>query len=332
MTGRLISLLAALALTVAGAAGCGGDGAEAAGPAKVSEVTLKIGDQKGASIQTLLKAAGELDGTEYELEWAQFTSGPPILEAINAGAVDFGSVGNTPPVFAAAARSDIAIVGGTAVALDGQAILVPKDSAIRSPAELKGKKVAVAKGSSAHAQLLGVLKKEGLRFSDVQAQYLQPADALAALSSGRVDAWAAWEPYTAQAEQQVGARILVDGDGVTNGYGFQVTSRKTLRNAAKTAALKDFLARYQRAVLWTNTHQAEWARIWGQAIGLPEPVARKAVERRLAKIVPLDATVIASEQELADSFTDAGLLPGKVKFADYFDPRFNDLAARTARQ
>lgn len=326
----LITALAVTVLTVVTGAGCGAsdaaeDSAGGTGPADLTKVTLRVGDQKGASLQSLLAAAGQLNGTTYKISWSQFTSGPPLLEAVNAGAVDFGSVGNTPPVFAAAAGSKIAIIGGTSVRLEGQAIVVPKDSPLRTAADLKGKKVAVAKGSSANAQLLGVLKKNGLRFTDVQPQFLQPADALSALSAKRVDAWATWEPYTAQAEQQTGARILVDGNGVTNGYGFQVSSRSALKNKGKTAALKDFLARYQRAVLWSNTHQKEWAAIWAKDTGLPVPVAEKAVERRLATLIKIDDTVVTSEQQLADSFTDAGLLPGKVKIADFFDRRFNDL-------
>jgi sulfonate transport system substrate-binding protein len=328
-TRRLTTLITALVLTAVTAAACGGgDGSKEAsagdGPADLAKVTLRVGDQKGSSIQSLLKAAGESNGIPYKISWSLFTSGPPILEGINAGAVDFGSVGNTPPIFAAAANSRIVIVGGTDVRLDGQAIVVPASSAIRSPADLKGKKIAVAKGSSAHGQLLGVLKKNGLSFTDIKPQYLQPADALTALSGGKVDAWATWEPYTAQAEAQANARILVDGKGYVNGYGFQVTSRKALDDPGRTAALKDFLARFQRSVLWTNAHQKEWAAIWAKDTGLPVPVAEKAVERRLTTIVKLDDTLISSEQQLADSFSEAKVLPGKVKIADFIDPRFND--------
>lgn len=326
-TAPFVVVLALVALT---GAACGGtDHARGAaapgGPADLTKVTLRVGDQKGSSVRSLLAAAGELDGIPYKISWSLFTSGPPILEGINAGAVDFGTVGNTPPVFAAAAGSKIAIVGATDVRLDGQAIVVPETSPIRTPADLRGRKVAVAKGSSANAQLLGVLKKNGLGFTDIRPQYLQPADALTALASGKVDAWATWEPYTAQAEAQANARILVDGNGCVNGYGFQVTSRKTLGDRGRTAALKDFLSRYQRAVLWTNGHQRRWAEVWAKDTGMPAPVAEKAVERRLTKITKLDDTVIASEQRLADSFAEARLVPGRVEIGGYFDRRFNDI-------
>lgn len=314
-----VLLLAAL-LTAATSCSSGDKAAEPGG------VVLRVGDQKGAGVQEMLTAAGQLDGLTYKIKWSLFTSGPPILEGVNAGAVDFGSVGNTPPVFAAASKARIIIVGATESRLTGQAIVVPKGSQLRSPTELKGKKIAVAKGSSANYHLLSVLKKNGLGFDDIQPQYLQPADALAALTGGRVDAWATWEPYTAQAELENGARILADGRGYTNGYGFQVTSKDTLKDKERTAALKDFLARYQRAIQWSNTHPRQWASIWAKQTRLPGPVAERAVDRRLADIIPIDDSVIASEQQIADSFSGVGLIPGKVTIVDFFDRRFNDLA------
>ncbi|TQM71923.1 sulfonate transport system substrate-binding protein [Actinomadura hallensis] len=298
-------------------------GDAASGP---GEVVLRVGDQKGAGVQDMLTAAGQLDGLPYKIEWSMFTSGPPILEGVNAGAVDFGSVGNTPPVFAAASKARIVIVGATESRTTGQAVVVPKDSPLRSPAELKGRRVAVAKGSSAHYHLLSVLKKNGLGFDDIRPQYLQPADALSALTGGRVDAWATWEPYTAQAEVEHGARILVDGRGYTNGYGFQVTSKDALADEERAAALKDFLGRFQRAIEWSNSHPKEWAGIWAKQTRLPGPVTERAVERRLADVVPIDDSVIASEQEIADSFSAVDLIPGEVDIAGFFDRRFNDLA------
>ncbi|TDC70964.1 ABC transporter substrate-binding protein [Actinomadura sp. GC306] len=321
MTRRLGAVLLLTAL-LAAVTSCSSGGTES----EPGKVVLRVGDQKGAGIQEMMTAAGQLDGLTYKIEWSMFTSGPPVLEGVNAGAVDFGSVGNTPPVFAAASKARIVIVGATESRLTGQAIVVPKGSALRSPAELKGKKVAVAKGSSANYHLLSVLKKHGLGFDDIEAQYLQPADALTAVTGGRVDAWATWEPYTAQAEIQNGARILADGRGYTNGYGFQVTSEETLEDEHRTAALKDFLARYQRAIQWSNTNPKEWAGIWAKQTRLPAPVAERAVDRRLADIIPIDDSVIAAEQEIADSFSAVGLIPGKVAISGFFDRRFNDLA------
>ncbi|GLW67036.1 ABC transporter substrate-binding protein [Actinomadura rubrobrunea] len=323
----LTALLTATALTAA--AGCGdggGDGAAVAadGSVDLSKVTLRVGDQKGGQ-RALLGAAGQLDGVPYTIEWKQFTSGPPLLEAVNAGALDLGAVGNSPPVFAAAAGAEIKIVSAADIGLTGQAVLVPKDSPIRTPAELKGKRIAVAKGSSAHYHLLTVLKRAGLRLTDIRPQYLAPPDALAAFSSGKIDAWAVWDPYTAQGEAQAGARILVDGRGYTTGYNVIVAADEALDDKAKTAALRDFVTRRQRAILWANDHIKEWGAVWAEDTGLPVPIAEKAAERRAARLVPVDDALVRHEQQVADAFAAEKLIPGKVRMADYVDRRFNDI-------
>ncbi|MGW4643920.1 ABC transporter substrate-binding protein [Sphaerisporangium sp. NPDC004334] len=331
MITKAVRLLAALGLAAAltACAGATRDGAAGAAETGPAGVTLRVGDQKAGS-RALLTAAGELSGTPYKITWAQFTSGPPLLEAVNAGGVDLGGVGNTPPIFAAAAGSKIAVVAAEKQSVAGSAVLVPSGSAITSPAQLKGRRVAVAKGSSAHYHLLAVLKKENLSFKDITVSYLQPADALAAFTSGRVDAWAIWDPYTSQARLGNAAKVLVDGEGYANGYAFQVAGRAALADQAKAGAIRDYLARLRRAKLWANTHQAEWAKVWAKETGLPLPVTTAAAGNRTTTPVPIDDTVIASEQEMADAFTAEGLIPGKVAFADYTDRRFNDIVTKDA--
>jgi sulfonate transport system substrate-binding protein len=321
--------LTALALLSLAATACGGaaDGDAAAirkdGSVDLTKVTLHVGDQKAGS-QALLQAAGQLRGVKYKITWSQFTSGPPLLEAANAGAVDLGAVGNTPPIFAAAAGSKIKIVAAGAQNLAAQAVLVPRTSAIRTIQDLRGKKVALAKGSSAHALLLSVLKKAGLTFGDVRPQYLQPADALSAFSSGKVDAWSIWDPYTAQAEAQTGARKLVSGNGFGTNYSFNVAAAKALKDKAKVAAIRDYLSRLDRATVWAATHQDQWATTWSAQIGLPLAVAKVAAHRRVTRPVPIDDAVVAGEQQLADAFADAKLIPGRLTFGDFVDRRFND--------
>ncbi|GLW12218.1 ABC transporter substrate-binding protein [Microtetraspora sp. NBRC 13810] len=323
---RITALVAALILTVSA---CGGEtgGSEAVradGSVDLGKVTLRIGDQKGTGLQALLKAAGQLDGLPYKVTWSQFTSGPPILEAINAGSLDFGAVGNAPPVFAAAAKSKITIVGVAEKGLGGQAIVVPPGSPIKTPADLRGKAIAVAKGSSANFHLLAVLSKEGLTFADIKPQYLQPPDALAAFSSGKIDAWAIWDPYTAQAESQAKARILVDGEGYANGFEFQITGQEALADKAKAEALGDYVSRIRKAHTWANSHPDEWAKVFSELSGLPEPVVAAAVRRGGFTDLPLDDQVIAREQQVADAFSQAKLIPGTVRIADIVDRRYND--------
>lgn len=312
---------AVLAVLLLATAACGGTGQKAGDD--LSQVTLRVGDQKGAGLQALLGAAGQLDGTPYKIAWSQFTSGPPILEAINAGSIDFGAVGNAPPVFAAAAGAKISIVGVAERGIGGQAIVVPKDSPIKTPADLKGRRVAVAKGSSANFHLLVVLKKVGLAFTDVQPQYLQPPDALAAFSSGKVDAWAIWDPYTAQAQAQTGARILVDGEGYANGFEFEIAGRDALADPARSAALGDYLTRVRRAHRWANEHQEEWAKVFARLTGVDGDVIASAVKRGGFKDLKLAGDVIAREQLVADAFAEAGLIPKPVRIADIVDTRFD---------
>jgi sulfonate transport system substrate-binding protein len=299
------------------------------GSVDLSEVTLAIGDQKGGS-KALLEAAGVLDELRYEVEWKEFTSGPPLLEALNAGAIDIGGVGNTPPLFAAAASSDLVVVAGDTMGAKGDTVVVPDGSPVTDVADLEGKAVAVAKGSSANYNLLAQLQEAGLDFDDVDVEYLQPADALAAFSAGHVDAWAIWDPYTAQAELEEDARILTDGAGLVNGMVFQAANPDALDDRATSAAIEDYVARLAEAKAWSNTHREEWAQVWSQETGLALDVTSRAVSRRVATPVALDEEVVASEQEMADAFVGAGLLPEQFDVGAFFDDRYNGAVLRAA--
>jgi sulfonate transport system substrate-binding protein len=288
-------------------------------------LTLNVGDQKGGS-EAVLRAAGELDDLSYKIKWSTFTSGPPLLEAVNAKAVDVGAVGNTPPVFAAGAGSKITVVAATHGASKGEALLVRKDSPLKKTEDLKGKKVAVAQGSSAHYQLIASLKEAGLTLTDIKVTLLQPADALAAFTSGKVDAWAVWDPYTSQVLSAGQGRILTDGHGIVNGLNCQVAAPSALQDKEKAAAIGDYVERLRRAQDWVFKHPQEWAKVWSKDTGLPYEVALDAVKRSYGTRVPvaLDKPAIASEQEIADTFAELKLIPKRFDFADYVDTRFNE--------
>ncbi|MDF9811961.1 sulfonate transport system substrate-binding protein [Streptomyces sp. SPB162] len=235
-------------------------------------------------------------------------------------------------MFAAGARSKITVVGASHGSSAGEVIAVPKDSDLKSVADLRGKSVAVAQGSSAHFQLVSSLAKAGLKLSDVKVSYLQPADALAAFSRGRVDAWAIWDPYTSQVLRN-GARVLTTGEGVVNGLGFQVAAPAALKDRNKAQAIGDYLTRLRRAQDWAHGHPEEWAKVWSKETGLPYEVALDAVKRssgtRVA--VAVDDAAIASEQKIADTFADLKLIPKHFAFEDFVDKRFNaELPASTA--
>lgn len=334
-TGRRPLFAALVAMAVAaGLAGCaaavptaapGGNkvGVPATVPAKqLTGLTLKVGDQK-AGLQALLQAAGELDNMPYKITWSTFTAGPPLLEAVNAGAVDFGGVGNTPPIFSAAAGGKIAIVAASRDSSAGDAILVPKGSTARTVADLKGKRIAVATGSSAHGNLLLQLTKAGLTPSDVTTSFLAPSDGYAALAAGKVDAWAVWDPYTAQAQKELGARIIATGKGLANGLGFQVASRAALADAKRNSAIQDLVARTVRARIWAKAHQQEWAHEHARMTGLPYAVTLLSAQRSDDDPISLSPQIATSEQELADAFAEAKVIPTRPKIADIIDGRFN---------
>ncbi|MFF0730237.1 ABC transporter substrate-binding protein [Streptomyces chartreusis] len=312
---------------------CGGNSSAATDTDGQGSLTLDVGDQKGGS-EAILRAAGELENLDYKIKWSTFTSGPPLLEAVNAKAVDIGGVGNTPPVFAAGAGSKITAVAAFKGTSKGDAILVPKDSKLTRPEQLKGRSIAVTQGSSANYQLVASLRKAGLSLSDVEVKYLQPADALAAFTAGKVDAWAVWDPYTSQVLLSKQGRVLTTGDGITNGLTFQVAAPSALQDKRKAAAIKDYLQRLRRATAWVYDHQEEWAKVWAKDTGLPYEVALASVRRTNATrvSVAVDKPLVASEQEIADTFTELKLIPNKVDFGDFVDPRYNgDLPPSTTQ-
>jgi sulfonate transport system substrate-binding protein len=339
---RSATLLAAAGLVIGGLAGCsssspsaspaGSAGSSSAGSTPsaqvdVSDVTLHIGDQAGTGAQALLTAAGLIDKLPFKVSWSDFTSGPPMLQAMGSGSVDVGGVGNAPPVFAAAGGSQIAIVGALQANPLAAALLVPKGSSITSVAQLRGKKIAVSQGSSGDYHLLTVLNKAGLSVHDVTLVYLQPAEGLAALTSGHVDAWDVWSPFIEEAEGMDGATALVTGTGYGSPYSFTVASRSALANPAKAAAIRDYLSLLAQAHTWASTHLSTWAAVWAKATGLPASVMTKAATDDTSLAVPITSAVSVSEQQVSDAFTTAGLIPVKVNFANYIDTAFNSTAS-----
>jgi sulfonate transport system substrate-binding protein len=301
-------------------------GTTSAGTTSLSNVTLHVGDQAGSGSQALLTAAGLISKLPFKVDWSDFTSGPPMLQAMGAGSIDIGAVGDAPPIFAAAGGEKIAVVAATEQNPDGSALLVPKGSSVHSVAQLKGKKIAVAEGSSADYHLVAVLKQAGLTTKEVQVVNLQPAQAAAAFASGQVDAWDVWTPFIEQAEAQHGARVLVNGTPIGKVFSFEVASRAALADPAKAAAIRDYLKLIAQAHAWADTHQSVWAATWSKATGLPIGIMTKAVADDTAVTVPIDSTVIDSEQSIANVFSDAGLIPGKVDFANYAVTTFNGTA------
>jgi sulfonate transport system substrate-binding protein len=322
----------AAAITLAGvAAGCSSSssssssaaGTSPASAVNLSSVTLNIGDQKGTGAQALLSAAGLLSTLPFHANWSDFTSGPPMLEAMGTGSVDIGGVGDAPPVFAASGNEAIEIVGARTTRGDQDAVVVPKNSPITSISQLKGKKIAYASGSSANYDLLTVLTKAGLTTKDVTLVNLQPAEALAAFTSGSVQAWDIWPPYVQQVVAQDGARVLATGSAYGSPYSFEVASKAAVADPAKAAAIRAYLTTLNKAYVWAATHPSAWAVAWGRATGLPANVMNVAAHVEGTTPVPVTSAAIASEQNLVDQFYAAGLILNKVDISKYVTAEFN---------
>ena len=326
---------AALTIAVAGlaAAGCSSSSsssstasssASAAGSADLSSVTLNVGDQKGTGAEAVLAAAGLLQTLPFKVNWSDFTSGPPMLQAMASGSVDVGGVGDAPPVFAASGGEAIEIVGARQTSGDQDAVVVPKGSPITSIQQLKGKKVAYASGSSANYNLLTVLDKASLTTKDITLVNLQPADALAAFTSGSVEAWDVWPPYVQQVVAQKGARIIATGSAYGNPYSFEVASKAAVADPKKAAAIKAYLTILNKAYVWAATHPDQWGAAWAEASGLPVSVMVQAAKLSATKPVAITDDTITSEQGVVDKFFAAGLIPNKVDMKDYITDQFND--------
>jgi sulfonate transport system substrate-binding protein len=278
----------------------------------------RIGFQKGSANLLVLKAEGELEtrlgDLGYTVSWVEFPSGPPLLEALNAGSIDFGATGAPPPIFAQAAGADLIYALASRPSPLTQAIIVPPASPIQSPAELKGAKVAVTKGSSANALLVRALQSAGLEWGDAEAVFLQPADAKAAYEGGSVDAWSIWDPYYAAEEAASGARTIANDETVGSpNRSFYLASRTLATEHA--GALEALAAALTETDEWAANHPAEVAKLIAGETGLDEAILLKVEERRVYGIEPLSPQIVADQQELADLFFEIGLIPEQIDVA-----------------
>jgi sulfonate transport system substrate-binding protein len=316
---RLLALLLLLAVPLV-TTGCGSDSADSAsGATSPKDVTLRVGVQKDG-VRSILAASGQLSKMPYKVSFSTFAFGPPLVEAAGADKIDVAGVGSTPPIFGAAAGSKFKVIASIEKRNHtDDALLVPKGSPVRSFADLKGKKIAIAKGSSANGYILQVLRRLHLTQNDVQLVYLAPADALAAFSSGRVDAWAVWQPFVAQALAG-GARVVMSGPPDEAGSSFEIASTKALDDPVRRKALSDFIVRLQKAYAWAAANPDKWAAAWSQESQLPESTTKPAVRGVIADVKPVPAAVIAKQQQLANVLSDEKVIPSKVDFKSIIDP------------
>jgi sulfonate transport system substrate-binding protein len=285
----------------------------AIGTVTAADKTIRIGFQKYGTL-VLLKAKGtlekKLEPLGVKVVWTEFPSGPPLLEAINVGAIDFGTAGETPPIFAQAAGAPIVYVAHEPPAPKGEAILVPKDSPIKSVAELKGRKVALNKGSNVHYLLVKALEKSGLQYSDIEPVFLAPADARAAFERGAVQAWVIWDPFLAAAEAATGARVLADGTGIVANHQFYLAEQKFAE--VNPGIVDAVIASVAEIDNWAKDDAKAVAEQLSPSIGIPARVLEVALKRQSYGIKPLDERVVAEQQRIADTFHALGLLPKPI--------------------
>jgi sulfonate transport system substrate-binding protein len=287
--------------------------------ASTAEPVLKVGDQQ---LQTrgVLEASGQLKDLPYQIEWFNFPAAQPLGEALNAGAIDIGGLGDAPLIFAYAAGARVRAVAATRSQPVDLAILVPAGSPIKSAADLKGKRIATTRGSIGHFLAIATLERAGIKLSDVTLAFMQPADAKSALESGNVDAWSTWDPYVALGELRDNNRSIANGVGLSSGLSFQAATDESIKT--KRVQIDDFVRRVAAGQQWALSHPDEVAAIQSRVTHLPADVLKVVYQRAQLKPITIDSKVIAEQQRTADLYVRAGVIKTSLDVTPSFDARF----------
>ncbi len=292
-----------------------------AGGARAADRTIRIGYQKYGTL-VLEKARGTLERRlapmHVRVSWTEFLGGPALLEAMGADSIDFGITGDAPPIFAQAAGVPLVYVAMEPASPHGEAVIVPAGSPIRSIADLRGKKVALNKGSNVHNLLVQVLAAGGLSVADVQPVYLKPSDARAAFEGGDVDAWAIWDPYLAAAETALKTRQV--SDGVHDGRVIDENREFLLAThdyaVANADVVRAVVADLKETEAYGAAHHDEVVRLLAPAMGMDTAAVARAVDRLAFGVQPVDEHILASQQDIADTFARLQLIPAPITVKD----------------
>ncbi|GGJ09726.1 sulfonate ABC transporter substrate-binding protein [Alicyclobacillus cellulosilyticus] len=327
----LLAGVAALAVVAAlPPAGAGFVQARAKHAAQPARQVVRIGYQKYGTLN-ILKATGGLEkrlkALGYQVQWIEFPGGPQLLEALNAGSIDIGHTGEAPPVFAQAAGVPFVYLAHEQPSPASEGILVPAHSQIKTISDLKGKRIALNKGSNVHYLLVRVLQKAGLKYSDIHPVYLAPADARAAFERGSVDAWVIWDPYYAAAETADHARVLIDGKGLVANQEFYLAQRTFALQHPDV--IKALLAEIEQEDAWIRTHRHETAKLLSPQLGIDVQSLDLAANRRNYGVEPITPAVVQQQQVIADTFYQLHLIPKPIHVKDdtYAVPWPNQAAA-----
>lgn len=275
---------------------------------------LRIGYQK-SSINFAVAKEQKLYEKEFpnaKITWNEFPAGPQILEALAVGSVDIGVTGDTPPVYAQAANKPLYYIAYEAAKPLASAILVPKNSSLKKLSDLKGKRIALQKGSSAHYLLVQAVRKAGLKWTDIQPIWLSPADARAAFQKGAVDAWAIWDPYYASTQLEDQAKVLAAGKGLSPNYTFYLAAPEFVKQHPQ--AIKGVIQQINLADAWVQKNQQATANLIAKNTGLKPNVSLTFVQRRPRPSVaaPLNKKVISEQQQLANRFSELKIIPNQI--------------------
>lgn len=297
-------------------AGCGNSSAVDS-KEKDSDKVIEIGYQKFGTLNFLKAQESlekKLEPKGYKVNWTEFPGGPQLLEALNIGSLDFGHTGEAPPIFAQAAKAPLVYVANEPPNPKGEAILVPKGSNIKSVKDLKGKKVALNKGSNVHYLLVKALEKEGVQYKDIQPAFLPPADARAAFEKGEVDAWVIWDPFLAEAQRKTGATILIDGTNLVNNREFFLASEQFEKDHKDIVNI--ILKEIQTAEEWVSGNKTEAAEFLAPQLGMDKETLELVLQRRTYGLEKINQKVVDDQQAIADQFHDLQLIPNEIKVKD----------------
>jgi sulfonate transport system substrate-binding protein len=309
---RTVALIAALALVTAGTlAGCGKEKEK-----ESAKAALRVGYQRFGGL-SLLKAHGDTPG----VTWSLFESGPALTEAIKAGAIDIGQAGEAPPIFAAAAKTPFVVAATSAPSPKSEAVLVKSSRGYKTFADLKGKTIALNKGSNVHWLLVKLLEANHMTLADVNVKYLKPAEGRPAFDNDQVDAWIIWDPYFALAEQgQPDVQVLADATGLANNREYILVSKQAATQ--KFDQIKSFLSTYAETTSWGIENPDQRAAILAPELNIDEAVTKRALARAAQPVAPLTPEIGDELQGIADGFTDLKLIPGHVDMKSLVGTRF----------
>lgn len=284
---------------------------------KQENTTLNIGFQK-YGILPIVKAKGELEknlaAQGVNVKWVEFPAGPQLLEGLNVGSVVFGEAGEAPPIFAQAANPNLVYVANQPPAPTAEALIVQKDSPIQSIQDLKGKRIALNKGSNVHYLLLKLLEANNLTLKDIQPVYLPPSDARAAFEKGAVDAWVIWDPFLAAAEHQIHARVIANGEHLVSNHQFYLADRKFAEGHPEV--LKTLVQTLNQTTDWVKTYPDDAAKLLEKPTALELSVLKTSISRMGFGVQPISEKVVKDQQYVADAFFAQKLIPKQLVIAD----------------